>query len=259
MPIVLARKKTLFSALGLSFVSLLLQVQIPNLLNSAVNNSLQHAWPARPPAQPLRADRLRARRRRWPDLLRGAAVPDAHRLRDRSRPAQHDLHAPDADELRLLRPRPVWPADLARQLGYPLRADVPDLRPEHPRPVLDRGRRVHLHAHDQRAARVRGDVHAAVRVRDGPAHAPQPVPGLMADPVASGRGRDDRRREHQRRPRGQVVRRRAARAARARARRRQAAVVIHPGRRCARALHAGRPEPAAGRAWRWSCCSAATS
>jgi ATP-binding cassette subfamily B protein len=40
--IVLARKKTLFSALGLSFLSLLLQVQIPNLLNSAVNNSLQH-------------------------------------------------------------------------------------------------------------------------------------------------------------------------------------------------------------------------
>jgi ATP-binding cassette, subfamily B, bacterial len=42
MPIVLARKKTLFAALGLSFLSLLLQVQIPNLLNSAVNNSLQH-------------------------------------------------------------------------------------------------------------------------------------------------------------------------------------------------------------------------
>src|SRR5579875_3221378 len=42
LPIVLARKKTLFSALGLSFVSLMLQVQIPNLLNSAVTNSLQH-------------------------------------------------------------------------------------------------------------------------------------------------------------------------------------------------------------------------
>jgi ATP-binding cassette subfamily B protein len=42
LPIVLARKKTLFTALGLSFLSLLLQVQIPNLLNSAVNNSLQH-------------------------------------------------------------------------------------------------------------------------------------------------------------------------------------------------------------------------
>jgi hypothetical protein len=39
LPIVMARKATLFTALGLSFVSLLLQVQIPNLLNSAVTNS----------------------------------------------------------------------------------------------------------------------------------------------------------------------------------------------------------------------------
>jgi ATP-binding cassette subfamily B protein len=42
LPLVMARKATLFSALGLSFVSLMLQVQIPNLLNSAVTNSLQH-------------------------------------------------------------------------------------------------------------------------------------------------------------------------------------------------------------------------
>jgi len=41
LPIVMARKATLFTALGLSFVSLLLQVQIPNLLNSAVTNSLE--------------------------------------------------------------------------------------------------------------------------------------------------------------------------------------------------------------------------
>ena len=37
----MARRTTLFSALGLSFLSLLLQVQIPNLLNSAVNGSLE--------------------------------------------------------------------------------------------------------------------------------------------------------------------------------------------------------------------------
>jgi ATP-binding cassette, subfamily B, bacterial len=41
LPIVLARRTTLFSALALSFVSLLLQVQIPILLNRAVNTSLQ--------------------------------------------------------------------------------------------------------------------------------------------------------------------------------------------------------------------------
>jgi hypothetical protein len=41
MPVVLSHKRTLFSALTLSFVALLLQVQIPNLLNKAVTNSLQ--------------------------------------------------------------------------------------------------------------------------------------------------------------------------------------------------------------------------
>ena len=40
-PIVLSHKRTLLTALGLSFVALLLQVQIPNLLNNAVTNSLE--------------------------------------------------------------------------------------------------------------------------------------------------------------------------------------------------------------------------
>jgi ATP-binding cassette subfamily B protein len=40
-PVVMAHKKTLFTALTLSFVALVLQVQIPNLLNKAVTNSLQ--------------------------------------------------------------------------------------------------------------------------------------------------------------------------------------------------------------------------
>jgi ATP-binding cassette, subfamily B, bacterial len=40
-PIVLSHKRTLVTALGLSFVALLLQVQIPNLLNHAVTNSLE--------------------------------------------------------------------------------------------------------------------------------------------------------------------------------------------------------------------------
>jgi ATP-binding cassette subfamily B protein len=41
LPIVLAHRRTLGTALALSFVALLLQVQIPNLLNEAVTNSLQ--------------------------------------------------------------------------------------------------------------------------------------------------------------------------------------------------------------------------
>jgi ATP-binding cassette, subfamily B, bacterial len=40
-PVVMAHKKTLVTALALSFVALLLQVQIPNLLNDAITNSLQ--------------------------------------------------------------------------------------------------------------------------------------------------------------------------------------------------------------------------
>src|SRR6202042_3665114 len=40
-PIVLSHKRTLVTALGLSFVALLLQVQIPNLLNDAVTNALE--------------------------------------------------------------------------------------------------------------------------------------------------------------------------------------------------------------------------
>ena len=40
-PILLSHKRTLVTALGLSFVALLLQVQIPNLLNNAVTNSLE--------------------------------------------------------------------------------------------------------------------------------------------------------------------------------------------------------------------------
>jgi ATP-binding cassette subfamily B protein len=43
LPIVLAHKRTLLLALILSFVALVLQVQIPLLLNDAVTNSLQHA------------------------------------------------------------------------------------------------------------------------------------------------------------------------------------------------------------------------
>jgi len=46
MPIVLSHKATLLTALILSFVGLVLQVQIPNLLNEAVTNSLlQHKVP----------------------------------------------------------------------------------------------------------------------------------------------------------------------------------------------------------------------
>lgn len=42
LPVVLTRRRLLATTLTLSFVSLLIQVQIPNLLNDAVSNSLEH-------------------------------------------------------------------------------------------------------------------------------------------------------------------------------------------------------------------------
>ena len=46
LPVALAHRRTLFPALGLSFVSLLLQVQIPSLLNGAVSHALEaHTTP----------------------------------------------------------------------------------------------------------------------------------------------------------------------------------------------------------------------
>jgi ATP-binding cassette subfamily B protein len=43
LPVVRSHRITLITALSLSFVALVLQVQIPNLLNEAVTNSLQHS------------------------------------------------------------------------------------------------------------------------------------------------------------------------------------------------------------------------
>ena len=79
-------------------------------------------------------------------------------------------------------------------------------------------------------------------------HAPLHVPGLVADPVAAGRGRDRRRREHQRRARGQVVRRRGAAAQQADRGRAAGRVVVHQGRRHPGPLGTGHREPAAPRA-----------
>ena len=100
MPIVMARKATLFSALGLSFVSLMLQVQIPNLLNSAVSNSLQHHHTT-PLGHYVRIVFVLA-------ALAGITSYGARLFLMRSAYGiesdfpQHDLHASDADELRLL-------------------------------------------------------------------------------------------------------------------------------------------------------------
>ena len=212
LPIVLSHKRTLLTALVLSFVALRAPGADPE---PAQRRGHQLAAAPHGAALALHVARASASRSR-PGIsayvsrlfLMRTAYAMEFDLRN-----MH-LRAPDADVVRLLRPRPVRPADLARQLRHPLGADVPHLRPGDPRAVRDRGRRVRLHAdrstcrwRSSRCRRSRSCSCSSVRMRQ------VDVPGLVADPVAAGRGRDDRRREHQRRPRGQVVRRRAARAA----------------------------------------------
>ena len=96
-------------------------------------------------------------------------------------------------------------------------------------------------------ARVRGHVHDALRPLRRDPHAPLHVPGLVADPVPAGRGRDRRRREHQRRARGQVVRRRGAAAPQADRGRPAGRVGVHQGCRHPRPLGTGDREPAPAR------------
>ena len=80
-----------------------------------------------------------------------APVPLPDGVRDRVRPAQHHLRAPDPDVVPVLRPGAVGPAHLAGQLRHPLGADVPDLRADDPGAVQHRRGRLRLHAVDQRA------------------------------------------------------------------------------------------------------------
>ena len=89
-------------------------------------------------------------------------------------------------------------------------ADVPRDGADRVRAMQCRGPRVRIDAHDQRAAGVRCDVDDAIRLHRGRAHAALHVPGVVADPVAPRRRRHRGRREHQRRARGEVVRRRGA-------------------------------------------------
>ena len=88
------------------------------------------------PAQPLRVVDRRAGAGRRGDRVHLPAVPLRDRLRDRVRPAQHHLRAPDPDVVPLLRPGPVGAAHLAGQLGHPLGADVHDVRAADPGAVL---------------------------------------------------------------------------------------------------------------------------
>ena len=69
-------------------------------------------------------------------------LPAEDRVPHRVRPAEHHVRAPEPHVVLVLRPRPVGPAHLPRQLRHPLGADVPRVRADHPRAVQRGGPRV---------------------------------------------------------------------------------------------------------------------
>ena len=133
--------------------------------------------------------------------------------RRRVRPAQRAVRAPPAALVRLLRPPPDRPADVARDgrpAGGPLlprlRADL--LLPARPH-RRRRDRRDVLPRLAARADRARD--HAGARRARVPLQ-PRLAPGAARRAAEAGRRRDRRRGEHRRRPRRQVVRAGAGRA-----------------------------------------------
>ena len=80
-----------------------------------------------------------------------AELPAEDGVPHRVRPAEHHVRAPEPHVVLVLRPRAVGSAHLPCQLRHPLGADVPRVRPEHPRAVQRRGPRVRRDAVDQRA------------------------------------------------------------------------------------------------------------
>ena len=161
LPIVLAHRRMFGTALVMSFVGLVLQVEIPQLLGSkALDSALvpfvqQSSLPAGPAAAglalpahpvPLRRHRAGPGRCGRDVRLRLPTAPDEDGVSDRVRPAQHHVRPPEPDVVRLLRPGAVRAADLAGQLRHPLGADVPDVRPVDPRAVPGGRGGLRLHA-----------------------------------------------------------------------------------------------------------------
>ena len=127
--------------------------------------------------------------------------------RSRVRHAQRSLREPAAPLVRLLRPPPDRPADVARDGRPPVGALLPRLRPHLLLPARphDRGR-VGRALHRRLAARARRDgLHAGARLPRVPL-LQRLAPGSARRPAEDGRRRDRRRGEHRRRPRRQVLR-----------------------------------------------------
>ena len=202
MPILKSHRKIFIVSLVLSFVGLVLQVQIPKLLSDAIDNSIVPALPA--PARACRCTSTCGGSSAWPwpgwcrATSRGLYLfQTAYRIEFDLRNIIYEhltkMSFPFYD--RVQSGQLISPGELRHPVG----ADVHDVRPDDPRAVQHRPGGLRLHAVDQRAPGLRGHDHDAVRLPDGREDAEVDVPGVVDHPGPSGRGGHHRRREHQRR------------------------------------------------------------
>ena len=148
LPILRSHRAIFGTSLVLAFVGLVLQVQIPNLLNHAIDNSIQHH------SVPLSFYVT------WILALGGVGAVTGYFSRlflfKTAYNIEYDLRNVIYEHLTRMS-FPFYdrvqsgPADLEGELRHPVGADVHDIRAPHPRSVQHRGGGVRLHAVDQRA------------------------------------------------------------------------------------------------------------
>ena len=227
LPIVKAHKVHFLIALILSFVGLLFQVEVPQLLNDALTNSL-----GKVKTVPLHYYVY------WILALGilGAIAGYFSRTYlfkvayDIELTSQFDLRPSDQDVVSLLRSRAVRTA-ISGPIGHPVGPDVPHLRTNDPGPMLHRRRCLRFHVAHQRALGPDCDGDHALHLLDGRAHAQQPLSGLLDHPGPTRRGGDRGRRERQWCAGRQVLRRRRAATSPTGLGGRQGAVGVHQRRR----------------------------
>ena len=238
-----AHKGIFITSLVASFVGLVLQVQIPNLLNNAITNSIQtHTVPLSHYVWWIVAL----------GLVGGIAGYISRLfLFETAYDIEFDLRNIIYEHLTKMS-FPFYDRVQSGQLISRANSDIrsvqmymtfaPSILVQCSIAVVAF---VYMLSH-QRAPGLRGHGHHAVRLPGRREDAEVDVPGVLADPVPTGRRGHHRGREHQRGPGGQVLRRRAAAAPGPVRGGRQGAVELHQGRRPPGPLHPRRPEPPPG-------------
>ena len=251
MPVVLSHKFLFITALVTSFISLVLQVQIPKILMEAIDNSIVPSTSGTPGVHVVPLSYYV-----WITLVlvvlaTAAGYISRLFLMTTAYKIEFDLRNIIYQHLTRMS-FPFYDRVQSGQLISRANSDIRsvqmylDLRAQHPRAVRYRSGRVRLHAVDQRGPGFRGHVHHAVHLCAERAHAAVDVPGLVADPGPARRRGDHRRRKHQRRSGGEVLRRRGPGAQATGQSRGPIAVVVYQGRGSASQVHTVDPEPGPG-------------